>query len=340
MRHLLLILCLLAAALTSANAAETRRYFDDWLGACRDDGYCSAIAYVNPNPGDGRVADYWFRIGRHAQETYWELSFTPILVMADPAAPMTLAVDDKPEPFTPPAEVAAYGSINDFFFLGGGAQAVMDRMMPGRRLDVRFTDDTGAPRLATFSLNGLTAALIWIDEAQGRLGSERVAEAPPTDLEPVAPPVEEEPFIPAIDPATVELVNLHNSSNCSVRLDGETALRVGRFDPDGDHTAYTVPCEDFAYNFISRVYVYVDGVMTTAALPQSDADESDASQVFSPAWDPATAELRSFYKGGNGNCGNTGRWRWTGDGFELVELRARETCDQSDEEWPVVATGG
>ena len=60
----------------------------------------------------------------------------------------------------------------------------MDRLMPGSALDVSFTDESGAATATTFSLTGLTAALIWIDERQGRLGSERVAEVPPYGLSP------------------------------------------------------------------------------------------------------------------------------------------------------------
>ena len=56
-------------------------------------------------------------------------------------------------------------------------------------------------------------------------------------------------------------------------------------------------------------------------------------------WDEASGELRSSYKGGNGNCGSAGRWVWSAGEFKLIELRARETCDQSTEEWPVVAGG-
>ncbi|RYE84130.1 MAG: hypothetical protein EOP19_12310, partial [Hyphomicrobiales bacterium] len=155
MRLLLaLLLNLLALLPVAAQDGEMRRYFKDWLGACRTDGYCSAIAYVNPNPGDGRVADYWFRVGRHAEETYWELSFTPIKVMANPAMPFTLLVDGKGETFIGPTEIAPFGSINDFFLLGSKAQSVMDQLMPGRRLDVTFTDDTGTTGKASFSLNG------------------------------------------------------------------------------------------------------------------------------------------------------------------------------------------
>lgn len=337
--RLLLALALYALTLLPAAAqdGETRKYFRDWLAACRADGYCSAVAYVNANPGGGADADFWFRVGRHAQESYWELSFTPIKVMANPAMPFTLLVDGKGETFTGANEIAPYGSINDFFLLGPKAQSLMDQLMPGHALDVTFTDETGNTGKASFSLDGLTAALIWIDETQGRLGSERVAETPPVDLDPALDPP---PRPVVIDLRTAELVNLHTGNGCGVRIDAESADRVSAFALDQYHTLYSVPCEDFAYNFIRALYLATDEGVSMLNLPDSDANGgAQGNLIYGGGWDEATGELSSSYKGGNGNCGSEGRWRWTGGEFELIEMRARETCDQSTEKWPVVAGG-
>jgi len=335
--RLLLTIAVYALSLlpVAAQQEETRRYFGDWLAVCRTDGYCSAVAYMNPNPGDGRVADAWLRIGRHAQEIYWEVSFTPIKVMADPTMPFTVLVDGKGETFTGAAEIAAFGAINDFFLLGPKAQSVMDLLMPGSAAEVTFTDETGATGKANFSLEGLTAALIWIDERQGRLGSERVAEAAPIGL---SPALEASPQPPVFDLRTAELVNLHFDNGCSVRIDAESAGRVSTVALDQYHTLYMVPCEDFADNFIHALYVATDEGISPANLPGTDAG-GPGNRIYSPAWDEARGELSSHFKGGDGNCGSRGRWLWSGGEFKLIELRARKACDQSTEEWPVIAGG-
>jgi hypothetical protein len=334
--RLALVILLLAFGLTSANGqgAQARKYFGDWLVACQPDGYCSAVSYVNPNPGGGRVADYWFRIGRHAQESYWELSFTPIVREAEWNQPVTVTVDGQTETFVGYDEIAPFGAVNDLFLLGKKAQRVMDRLMPGTTLEVGFTDRDGEARLAAFSLDGLTASLIWIDERQNRLGSERVAEAPPVGLDMTRPP-------PVLDLFTVTFLDLHNGqSGCSETITPETYDQVGRIALDQDHTLYSVACETFAYNSISAFYVGTDTELEPAIMPQSDAaGGSLGNTLYGGDWDETTGTLSSAYKGGNGNCGSAGKWQWTGEEFELIELRARETCDNTTDEWPIVAGG-
>lgn len=335
----LLILAIYALSLLPAAAqdGETRKYFRDWLAVCRADGYCSAVAYMNPNPGDGSVAEAWFRVGRHPQEIYWEISFTPIKVTANPTMPFTILVDGKGETFTGAGEIAPYGAINDFFLLGPKAQSVMDQMMPGAALDVTFSDDAGATARADFSLDGLTAALIWIDETQGRLGSERVADAAPIGLDLA---IDVPPPPPAVDLRTVELVNLHNDGKCSVRIDADSAERISKIALDQFHTLYLVPCEDFAYNGIRALYLATDEGVAILDLPGSDANGGEQQNlIYGGSWSDIDGELSSAYKGGNGNCGSAGRWVWSGGAFRLIEMRARETCDESSEEWPVIATG-
>lgn len=213
----------------------------------------------------------------------------------------------------------------------------MDRLMHGQSLAVAFTVETGAAAEATFSLDGLTSALMWIDSQQKRVGSERVAELPPLGLSP-AFDLQDEPMLSL---TTVRLVTLHNErSGCSIRIDEESYDRVWPVAVGQYETLFVVPCEDFAYNFVSALCIGTGQGIAPVALPQSDAATGElGNTVYSPEWDEVGGELRSFYKGGNGNCGSAGRWTWTGGAFALIEMRARETCDSTTDEWPVVAKG-
>jgi hypothetical protein len=333
------ILIVLSSLPAAAQGPGVRRYFDDWLAACRGDGYCSAVSYVNPNPGDGRVADYWFRIGRHAEESYWELSFTPIKVMADPAQAFVLTVDDASETFSGVSEVAAYGALNDFFLLGKKAQAVMDRLMPGTSLAVAFTDEAGSPVKTNFSLDGLTAALIWIDEQQSRIGSERVAELPPVGLEPAS-----RTLVGEVTMADIPAELIAQDSARPDRCDGFDIVSdqpFYRFPAGGEKTLYFLPCTGGAYNHFYSVYVGTDRWydLQLFATPSYRAGWQAEEGIWLEGFDPETNQLRSYNLGrGMGDCGLRGLWQWTGNVFVMLEYRLQAECDASVEpgEFPLI----
>lgn len=337
MRLLTALLALLAAAAPAfaQEHGETRRYFKDWLAACRADDYCSATAYMNPNPAGVPVADYILRIGRHAEETYWEISFTTVAQMADPAAPFVVSIDDAAEEFAGAEEVAAYGAINDFFLLGPKAQAVMDRLAPGATATIAFTSENGGAETAEFSLAGLTAALIWIDEQQGRLGSERVAEAPPVGLDRSgsAPPAGDVP--PAL------MAQRAADTECQPMADLVNGAEI-EIDPALTDSAklYILPCWGAAYNFAWKAYVeYVEGEYATVALPEFTPATgwTATTHLVNYSYDPETKTITTFNKGrGLGDCGTAGTWRWHEFGFRLIEFAAKDDCDGLEGEFPVV----
>lgn len=317
----------------SVNAAsaqqhgELRRYFGDWLAACRDDGYCSATAYVNPNPGDGTVADYVMRIGRHAEEPYWEISFSTVATMADEWQELTVSVDGSPQHFAPRSGWGAYASINDFFLLGDGAQAVFDRLIPGSEVTFAFIDQGGTPHTARFSLTGLTAALLFIDEQQTRIGSERVASVPPEGLAPVGSEQTASPQVPQ------DLLDRHRGDpECRPLEEIANGRDFVTADLGDGATLYILPCDSYAYNFASRAYVHDGYEYRMLAFPRFTPSMgwTATTLMFLAGYDEATRELNSWFKyRGIGDCGENGTWRWTGFDFELVEFRARECEDSS-----------
>lgn len=319
---------------------EERRYFGDWLAACRPDGYCSATAYQNPNPG-GRVADYVLRVGRHAEGIYWEISFSTVATMGDAGAPFVVGIDGEEESFAGRTEVAAYGSINDFFLLGPKAQAVMDRMMPGSAMTIAFTDETGAPQQAGFSLSGLTAALIWIDERQGRLGSERVAEAPPVGLDRAggadAPLTGEIAFLDL--PAA--LVELHEGRPDACDPFDMLRASPAAYDLGEGRTLFLVPCTEGAYNYLSSAYVASEWgyELLHFAVYELNGGWVSEDGVWNASFDPATGTLETMMLGrGIGDCGTSARYVWQGTRFVLVRAAAKPDCDGEGEagDFPVV----
>lgn len=319
-------------------SGETRQFFKDWLAACRADGYCSATAYQNPNPGNGTVADYIFRVGRHAEGVYWEISLSTVASMGDGAQPFEVSVDGAAERFAGPAEVAAYGSINDFFFTGPRAQAVMDRLAPGSDLAIAFTDTDRNRQQAVFSLAGLTASLIWIDEMQNRLGAERVAEAPPVGLQTAGATM-------GTQVPDALMAHRRTDMDCLPMNDLVTAGDIETGMLDGAYPIYFIPCWMGAYNFSSKVYVErYPGEYAEMAFAEFTPEQgwTATTQVVNYTWDPETLRVSTFNKGrGLGDCGSSGVWQWSGFAFRLVEFRAKADCDGGDPgDFPVVYAEG
>lgn len=337
----LLALCLaLTAAAATAQDGATRA-FGDWTSACTPSGYCSATTTAGVD-GSEPPARYVFTVGRHTEQSYWELSFAAFGPMPDPWSDFTLVVDGTPAVFSLSDAVGAYGSDRHFYFLGDGAQAVMDRLAPGTTIEVGFTDVDGAPHEIGFSLAGLTAALLWIDEQQRRVGAERVASAPPYGLVPVYAG-EVAPDIP------LALLNRHRADPECLPFE---ELANGRDFVVGDlgegQTLYLIPCQSGAYNFAQKVYV---GSSDDDFEPQFFADyQADVGWLGTPyVWnadfDPETRTIHAFAKArGIGDCGTIGTWQWNGYLFQLTEMRARACSDDIDPEaempeFPIIYAG-
>lgn len=336
MRRLIcaLMLALIALPAPAQPFGEERRYFRDWLAACRTDGYCSATAYDNPNPAGVPVADHVLRVGRHPQGTYWEISVATVVPMADPGSSFTLTVDGAAVDFQSPHDVGAYGSINDFFFIDTRAQELFDLMGPGATLVAAFTDTDGRPQQARFSLAGLTAALTFIDEHQGRLGAERVAMAPPMGLMPVV--------ADGLGEVPAAVIDLHRMQADCDPLEylphGRDAVVAALGDTD---VLYLMPCLAGAYNFGYLAYVG-DGSFYQQIYFADYADHTGwggTPFLINPHFDEATGALTQFNRGrGLGDCGNWGEWRWVGDAFRLIEYRHQGECDGTVtlEDFPVI----
>lgn len=325
----IVFLAVLLPTVSYAQAAEEMRTFGDWLTGCRSDGYCVATAHDNANPAGGSGANTVLRVGRHAEEIYWEVSLTTLGPVADPAGAFTVRIDAGTAlVFEGAAEVAAYGSGTDFFFMGKGAQAVMDQLAPGSTVEVAFTDMDGEVQRAGFSLKGLTASLIWIDEKQKRLGSERVAEAPPVGLA----PIDGDAALLASVPAAL-MAERDADTQCRPipELANGTEIEI---DPSlsGSAKLYILPCWDAAYNFGWRAYVepFV-GEFEQVALPEFSPTSgwTASTHLVNYAYDSATKELSTFNKArGAGDCGSAGTYRWDRYQFRLIEYRYRECRDE------------
>ncbi len=326
MRHKT-ILALLLLVMLPLRAEAAERSFAGWVAACRDDGYCSASAYSETGPAGGSTAVDLLRIGRHAEQSYWEISLTTAAAMADAGREFVVSVDTVPEIFSGPEEVGAYGAFDSFFLLGDGAQRVMDRMMPGQQLTADYTSTSGDMQQARFSLSGLTAALIWIDEWQTRLGSERVASVPPFGLEPMA---DGTTTIPAMLRDRIAA-----DPECSLPDEPANPDDIMVSQLDDQHTLYIVPCEALFYNTRHKLYVAAAGTFTSLVFDEwSGRNWLKSDTLPGASFDGNTGILSSTLRGGNGDCGAAARWHWNGANFVMDEYRSKANCRSPVSDWP------
>jgi hypothetical protein len=331
--------CLLTPA---ALAQDGSRAFKDWTVACDRTGYCSANTVSPPAEGQAN-GDYVLTVGRHAQQPYWEVSFATMgAASADQWADFTITIDSQRQVFSLPTEVGAYGEGNHFYFLGEGAQAVMDRFTPGTAVTVDFTDTAKQPREAAFSLAGLTAALIWIDEQQGRLGSERVAFAAPYGLVPIYAGDAVAPDIP------LALLDRHRADpDCEPMEELANGRDIVVDELTEGYRVFLLPCQSGAYNFAQKVYVGATDYFEPQFFAEYQGEWGWIGTPFlwNAYYDPETNSVSTFAKArGVGDCGTQGHWQWNGFVFQLLEFRERECSDDIDPdaeipEFDIVYTG-
>ncbi len=329
-----LLLVVLAIVVALPAQAESRRSFKDWTASCDDAGYCSAASGPNLAPD---APKYTLVIARHAAQTYWEIALDTRNQPAGDYADIIAAVDGRSEVFAANSEAGSFGQAGMVYFLGDKAQILMDGLVPGTEVRFDFNDGSDTARSARFALSGLSAAMLWIDEQQGRLGSERVASSVPHGLAPAgassAPPVGIPAELIERMAADPECEPMHTLAN---RYDSWSDPALAP-----DRTLYILPCWSGAYNFGWKVFV--GGYGSYDALAFADYSETlgwtGATSLANVDYDPATKTLTAYYKGrGLGDCGSSGIWRWHEYGFRMLEFRAKEACDGEGEpmEFPVV----
>ncbi len=330
-------------------ATETRRYFKDYIATCRDDGFCSAVVYDNPNSAAG-VADNWVRIGRAGSENaQWEISFVAIKENVDVSHPVVIIVDDTAR-FTlrPPNALRTVTSVNEFFLTDAKmATFLLDEMLKGREARIHFTGENGGGQTARISLSGISAALLWIDEQQNRVGSLRQAGDWPGRA--AAPPTAPMTYHQAFNSGQVpgRIAAYHKQQQCEDINGGIGEMEIIRAELDGNTNLIGLPCWSGAYNAGFNFYVWYRDTpdnFQRLVFPRYSPDRgwTATDSLINPSFDQEQNVLIDRYKGrGIGDCGTSGSYLWfnnpsAGAQFRLLRMRAKDTCDGQQGNWPIV----
>jgi len=205
------------------------------------------------------------------------------------------------------------------------------------------------------SLRGLPDALRYMDEQQGRVGSQGALAAIGDARPDMARPVPPEPVVtaggavasdappPALTPE--EQTAARRLAVCEGRLENDYPLET--HDLDGAHALVLLPCNAGAYN-VSAVPLIGSGgpghwqfrIARFDHAPGFTGDPGTPPLIVNARWNPVKRELSSFAKGrGLGDCGTAETYKWDGDLFRLTEARAMPVC-RGAWEWPVLYSAG
>jgi hypothetical protein len=311
-----------------ATAAPERRTFRDWSVVCGNDGTCTAFGAVESGTG-------WLRI------------VMPAGPEAVPVVDLGMGMDADSLPPTVTIDGRAYGlEVADGVarISAGQARALIAALAGGR------TATVGAGEVAmTLSVSGVSAALLWIDERQGRPDTVtaliRKGEAPASSV-PAAPTLPGVAAAPAVAqtgmkegtalPDAVEALDTVRACHADTDFSPDFQSATQHYRLAADTVLWGVPCFMGAYN-TGYLYVLTD---SAGAAPRVVSLPTTGEAIQTPInsdYDPATRRLEAFGKGrGIGDCGTLHQWIWTGRAFVLEHERVMEACmGVTADLWPV-----
>lgn len=206
---------------------------------------------------------------------------------------------------------------------------------------------TGGRAKIDISLAGSSAALLWIDERQGRVGTVTALAArgaKPASAVPAAASA------PAIHPAAAapqdrlptKLPKAVLAGPALKDCDSDNAisqgLLVARLGPG--QLLWGAPCSAGAYNQRSVLFIADEAGQGAREITPSEADTArDANaddELMNIAYDAKARVLTSFAKArGLGDCGSTASWVWDGKTFRLLDETVMPDCaGVTSDEWP------
>ncbi|RSV25007.1 DUF1176 domain-containing protein [Sphingomonas sp. ABOLH] len=286
--------------------------FGDWAVGCDNGGTCQAGSLM-PEEGDAPALTLSIERGPGTD--------APVAIRLrsqdDIALPLTATVDDEP--------VARGGTLQDdaIVLTGAPAMALAAKLASGRTLTLIAA---GGRSITPVKLTGASAALRWIDDRQGRVGTTGaiVARGTKPDTRP-APP------LPVVRAATIRgeaalldpllITRMRQQADC----DDHDLPDVTTKTLDGPRTLAIVPCAAGAYNILSALFVIERGEAIPASFDMPVAGDSDGDLVYNATFEDGI--LDTFAKGrGLGDCGMTQRYAWDGTRFRLIEQRQMDDC--------------
>lgn len=315
-----------------ATAAEPEpRTFRDWMAGCDNVKRCTALSLPAKEPPP--LA--YLRLERAASPgAVTELVLRLRGEWESPPRALQLKLDGEAFPvsgrFVP---TGGDGDLLSLTFRPQEAAALIEAARKAARLTV-----SGPNLTAHISLSGAVAAMLWIDEQQGRLdtrsalirkGSRKQASAalalPVVSAKPASGTLSEE-AAKALAASLRAQIKQRDSDLCE---DDEPLVASDQaWSLDGARRLVGLGCSRGAYNLTTGFWLVERDDVAAAKpviFPQGEGDQNN--MLTNADFDQKTGLITFFSKGrGLGDCGEMGGYAWTGSGFVQSELSVMGEC--------------
>lgn len=332
-------------AATRSAARPERREFRDWRAVCDNGNRC--VAWTGSDQGG------WLRVGMEPGPDALPTVTAGEGFEGEDGPAAALRIDGRPVTLRGGPADAANAEASE-----ARARNALAALAAARSVSLVLAD-----RSIDLSASGASAALLWIDERQGRLGTttallrrgDRPARAVPAApalpvvrrARPVAQgvfagansPMNDESPASLRVPAAIEALEEVKACRAENNEYLDKAVLAARL--DASTVLWGVPCGSGAYNATYVLFLAApDGSRVRPAdlptwQPRSRASEGDLWLV-NPQYDPEAQTLTVFPRGrGLGDCGTIQTWTWTARGFALTEERSMGECwGMTPDHWP------
>jgi hypothetical protein len=317
-----LLLALAAIAATAPHPSEPK-LFKDWTVGCDNGRACLAVA-LQPDTQD---PDQWLTLDLERGAAAEARPSVEIDVEA-PAGSAVYA-DGRRLPV-----VLGTGKQNGE--VTSGADALVAALRSATKLEVR---DPAGKRLGLISSAGASAALLYMDDKQGRVGTVTALARPgprPASAVPVPPPY---PVVHAAPHSAKPPRRMAKAEWVRLRLaacddgDPDDGTPADFYRLDAAHSLASIPahCLSGAYNGASLLYVAGEtGPWRPAPYDypvDGGGEGASAALVFNADYDPKSGILEMWMKGrGLNDCGTTEDYAWDGTRFRLTYAGRLDEC--------------
>lgn len=307
------------ALLQAAPVPGELRTFSDWTVGCDNGRVCQAVALLPEDGADGAT----LAVARGPEENASPRIWVTARVEGVPS-PAALRIDGRSFPLRldPVSQELRVADAD-------GAARLL-----GQATRIEAVVEEGGRVALPISARGSAAALLFMDEAQRRVGtsSALVRRGPAATVPPPpALPVVTVPRTPRTPPkrlTTARVRQLLGRDATACEYAQSLNIEAFRLDARTSLVLASHPCGNGAYNLFSSAFTVDErGRARPADFDVGGGMGEGDDALVNADWDATARRLSTFARGrGLGDCGTIQRYAWDGRRFRLVAQEVMGEC--------------